>query len=110
MDAVTITAVASIAVGLTAAGAAVYGHRGQQRVNHSGVVLTGYGGLVGDLQEERADLRQKLAANEALLAAARLDLERERADRTVLQTQINDLTAENARLHERLDALGGDAQ
>ncbi|MFF2189228.1 hypothetical protein [Streptomyces sp. NPDC058155] len=110
MDAVTLGAIGTIVAGLAVAAAAVYGHRGQQRVNHSGVVLTGYGGLVGELQEERADLRQKLAANEALLAAAHADLERERADRTELQTQINNLTAENARLRERLEALGGDAQ
>ncbi len=88
----------------------MYGHRGQQRVNHSGAVMTGYGGLVNELQEERADLRTKLAENERQLAAAYAELARERADKAALQGEINTLTAENTQLRARITALGGDPQ
>ncbi|WP_030744426.1 hypothetical protein [Streptomyces sp. NRRL F-5135] len=110
MDAVTLGAVGTIIVGLAAAAAAVYGHRGQQRVNHSGAVMTGYGGLVDQLQEERAELRARIAEKDRDLAAAYAELAAERAEKTALQGQINDLNAEIRELRARLTALGGDPQ
>lgn len=96
MDAATLGAVGTIVVGLAAATAAWIGHRG----SHQGVVLTGYGGLVNELQEERADLRAKLAA-------AYADLAGERADKAALQAQIAQLQAEIVNRDRQIIALGG---
>lgn len=110
MDAVTLGAVGSIVVGLAVAAAAVYGHRGQQRTSYTGAVMTGYGGLVDQLQEERDKLRVQLAETETRLSAAYAELAGERADRATLQAQIATLTTEKQQLREQLAALGGDAQ
>lgn len=107
MDAATWGAVGIIAAGLLAAVAAVYGHRGQRRVTESGVLITGYGGLVDQLQEERADLREKLAQSEARLAEAYADLAQERTDRTAAERQITALTAERDGLRARIAVLEG---
>jgi phage shock protein A len=100
VDAATYGALGTILVGLAAAIGAWIGKRGENRANHQGVVMTGYGGLVNELQEERADLREKLTAAYAELAAARADkaellghisrLETEIANR---DRQIAELTA-----------------
>lgn len=96
MDAATLGAAGTIVAGLAAAAAAWVGHRG----SHQGVVMTGYGGLVNELQEERADLRAKLAAAYAELAG-------ERADKAALQAQIAQLQAEIAERDRQIAALGG---
>lgn len=100
MDAATLAAVGTIVVGLAAAAAALIGQRTNARATHQGAVMTGYGGLVNELQEERADLREKLAA-------AYLELASERADRAALQAQIAQLTAEIADRDRQIAALGG---
>lgn len=100
MDAATLGAVGTIVVGLAAATAALIGQRSNARATHQGVVLTGYGGLVNELQEERADLRAKLAAAYAELAG-------ERADKAALQAQIATLQAEIAARDRRIADLGG---
>lgn len=89
MDAATLAAVGTIVVGLAAAAAALIGQRTNARATHQGVVMTGYGGLVNELQEERADLRAKLAAAHAELAG-------ERSDKAQLHAQIAQLQAEIA--------------
>lgn len=109
MDAATLGAVGMIAVGVVTAAAAVYGHRGQQRATYTGVVMTGYGGLVDQLQEERDKLRTQLAENETRLAAAYAELAGERADKAQLQSQIAELTNEIARLRLRIAELEGAA-
>ncbi|MGW0550572.1 hypothetical protein [Streptomyces altiplanensis] len=100
MDAATLSAIGVIVVGLAAAGGAWIGKRGENRAAHQGVVLTGYGGLVNELQEERADLREKLTAAYAELAG-------ERADKAALQAQIATLQAEIATRDRQIANLGG---
>lgn len=107
MDAATLGAVGTIVVGLAAAAAAFVGQRGANAASQSGAVLGGYSTLVDNLQEERDKLTAKLAENERLLAAAYADLAGERANQAALQAQITTLTAENARLRERIVELGG---
>jgi hypothetical protein len=100
VDAATIGAVASIVVGLAAAAAAIIGQRSNARATHQGVVMTGYGGLVNELQEERADLREKLTAAYAELA-------RERVDKAELVARIAHLERELADRDRQIAALGG---
>ncbi|MEU0370650.1 hypothetical protein ABZ070_10355 [Streptomyces sp. NPDC006283] len=100
MDAATIGAVATIVVGLAAATAAVIGQRSNARATHQGVVMTGYGGLVNELQEERSDLRAKLTE-------AYADLARERADKAELVARIAHLETEIAARDRQIAALGG---
>jgi uncharacterized coiled-coil protein SlyX len=100
VDAATFGAVGTILVGLAAAMGAWIGKRGENRANHQGVVMTGYGGLVNELQEERADLREKLTAAYAELA-------RERADKTELINRIAHLESELAARDRQIAALGG---
>ncbi|MBC2864426.1 hypothetical protein H1R13_05260 [Streptomyces mexicanus] len=107
MDAATLGAVGTIVVGLAAAAAALYGHRGANAAQQSGAVLGGYSTLVDNLQEERDKLQTKLVENERLLAAAYAELAHERADKAALQAQVQTLTAENERLRERIVELGG---
>ncbi|MGW7248806.1 hypothetical protein [Streptomyces decoyicus] len=107
MDAATLGAVGTIVVGLAAAAAALVGQRGANSASQSGAVLGGYSTLVDNLQEERDKAQSKLAENELLLAAAYAELAGERADKAALQTQITTLTAENARLRDRIVELGG---
>ncbi|OKK06407.1 hypothetical protein AMK26_10295 [Streptomyces sp. CB03234] len=107
MDAATLGALGVIVVGLASATAAWIGQRGANRSSQSGVVISGYGGLVNELQEERADLRTKLAEAERLLAAAYAELAGERADKARLQAQITELNAEITRLRGRIAELGG---
>ena len=89
MDAATLAAIGTIIVGLAAAAAALIGQRAGARATHQGAVMTGYGGLVNELQEERADLRAKLAQAHAELAG-------ERSDKAQLHAQIARLEAEIA--------------
>ncbi|WP_326728952.1 hypothetical protein [Streptomyces phaeochromogenes] len=107
MDAATLGAVGTIAVGLAAATGAFVGKRGENRANAAGAVFTGYGSLVDQLQEELGRLRTQLTENERLLAAAYADLSGERADKAALQGQITQLTTENGRLRQRIIDLGG---
>ncbi|MDJ0460571.1 hypothetical protein [Streptomyces sp. H27-C3] len=100
MDAATLAAVGTIVVGLAAATAAWIGQRSSARATHQGVVLTGYGGLVDQLQEERDRLQAKLTA-------AYADLAGERADKAALQAQITALQAEIAARDRRIAELGG---
>ncbi|MBT2401147.1 DUF3450 domain-containing protein [Streptomyces sp. ISL-100] len=100
MDAATLGAVGTIVVGIAAATAAWIGQRSNARATHQGVVLTGYGGLVNELQEERADLRAKLTAAYAELAG-------ERADKAALVAQIASLREEIAARDRRIAELGG---
>ncbi|MFD4257705.1 hypothetical protein ACFWR9_08735 [Streptomyces sp. NPDC058534] len=107
MDAATLGAVGTIVVGLAVAAAALYGHRGANAASQSGAVLGGYSTLVDNLQEERAQLRDRVVENERLLAAAYAELASERADKAALQTRIAELIAENERLRGRIVELGG---
>lgn len=109
MDAATLGAVGTIVVGLAVATASFIGQRGANRANHSGALMTGYGGLVDQLQEERDKLRTQLAENEVKLAAAYAELATERAEKAGLLTQITTLTGENSRLRRQLADLGGTA-
>jgi hypothetical protein len=100
VDAATFGAVGTILVGLAAATGAWIGKRGENRANHQGVVMTGYGGLVNELQEERQDLREKLTAAYADLAAERADkaqhlatIARLEAEIATRDRQIAELTA-----------------
>lgn len=107
MDAAMLGAVGTIIVGIAAAAGAFAGKRGENRATHEGTVLTGYGGLVNELQEERADLRQKLAEAERKLADAYAELAKERENVAGLQGQINILHAEIAALRRRIGELEG---
>lgn len=98
MDAATIGAVGTIVVGLAAAAAAWIGQRSSARATHQGVVMTGYGGLVNELQEERADLRDKLTA-------ALTELASERADKAALHARIAQYEGEIADRDRRIAAL-----
>ncbi|MFG3140747.1 hypothetical protein ACGFZA_31650 [Streptomyces sp. NPDC048211] len=107
MDAATLGAVGTIAVGLAAAVGAAVGKRGENRASQSGAVLGGYSTLVDNLQEERDKAKQHLAENEVRLAAAYAELAGERAAKAELLAQISELTLENVRLHARIAELGG---
>lgn len=107
MDAAQLGAVGTIVVGLAAAIGALIGKRGENAASQSGAVLGGYSTLVDNLQEERAQLRDRVAENERLLAAAYAELASERADKAALQARIAELTNENQQLRERIAALGG---
>ncbi|MFK4801612.1 hypothetical protein ACI3K5_23395 [Streptomyces sp. MPA0124] len=107
MDAAQLGAVGTIVVGLAAAIGALIGKRGENAASQSGAVLGGYSTLVDNLQEERAQLRDRVAENERLLAAAYAELASERADKAALQARIAELTTENQQLRERIAALGG---
>lgn len=98
MDAATIGAIGTIVVGLAAATAALIGQRTNARATHQGAVMTGYGGLVNELQEERSDLRAKLAAAHAELAG-------ERSNKAQLHAQIAQLQAEIADRDRQIAAL-----
>ncbi|MFE7370153.1 DUF3450 domain-containing protein [Streptomyces anulatus] len=98
VDAATLAAVGTIVVGLAAAAAALIGQRTNARATHQGVVMTGFGGLVNELQEERADLREKLAQAHAELAG-------ERSDKAQLHAQIAQLQAEIAERDRQIAAL-----
>lgn len=98
MDAATLAAVGTIVVGLAAAAAALIGQRTNARATHQGAVMTGYGGLVNELQEERADLRAELAAAHAELAG-------ERSDKARLHAQIAQLQGEIAERDRQIAAL-----
>lgn len=98
MDAATLAAVGTIVVGLAAAAAALIGQRTNARATHQGAVMTGYGGLVNELQEERADLRAELAAAHAELAG-------ERSDKARLHAQIAQLQGEIADRDRQIAAL-----
>lgn len=114
MDAATLGALGTIVVGLAAAAAALIGHRGANAASHSGVVISGYGGLVDQIQEERDKLQVKVVENERQLAAAYAELAAERADKAALNERIAELTAEhrrltaeNEQLRARIVELGG---
>ncbi|WP_381797316.1 hypothetical protein [Streptomyces niveus] len=107
MDAATWGAVGIIAAGIVTAAAAVYGHRGQQRVTQSGVLITGYGGLVDQVQEERDRATAKLAETELRLAQAYADLAQERADKATLERRISELTTERGELRAQIAELEG---
>lgn len=107
MDAATLGAVGTIVAGLAVAGAAFYGHRGTARTSTTGAVINGYGGLVDQLQEERADLRQRLAEAEGKLAEAYAELAGERADKAGLQRAISRLEGQCATLRQRIIDEGG---
>ncbi|MFF1686090.1 hypothetical protein [Streptomyces sp. NPDC058254] len=107
MDVATLGAVGTIVVGLAAAMGALVGKRGENRAAQSGAVLTGYGTLVDNLQEERDAAQRKLADNEARLSELYAELSTARTDNAELRAQVAALTAENARLRERITELGG---
>ncbi len=107
MDAATLGAIGVIVVGLATAAAAVIGHRTNARATHQGAVMTGYGGLVDNLQEERDTLRRERDDLRAELTAAYAELASERADRAAVQAQIAQLTAEIADRDRQIAALGG---
>ncbi|MET7481380.1 hypothetical protein ABZT17_44745 [Streptomyces sp. NPDC005648] len=107
MDAATVSAIGTIAVGLAAAIGALVGKRGENRVGVTGQVLVSYDSLVNQLQEERNAAVTKLAETEQRLTAAYAELASERADKAGLHTQIAELTAEKARLLQRITELGG---
>jgi hypothetical protein len=107
VDAATLSAVGAIVVGLTAAAAALIGHRGANAASQAGVVISGSLGLVDQVQEERDKVRAQLAENEVRLAAAYAELASERADKAALQGQITALTSENRQLRDRIVELGG---
>ncbi|MEU8886751.1 hypothetical protein [Streptomyces sp. NPDC048442] len=109
MDAATLGAIGTIVVGLAAATAAWIGQRSSARAAHQGAVMTGFGSLVDQLQEERNGLQNKLTTAEAALAAAYAELSRERADRAALQTEIASLQILIADLERQLAHLGGPA-
>ncbi|MEE1738836.1 hypothetical protein PUR49_20320 [Streptomyces sp. BE147] len=105
MDAATIGAIGTIVVGLAAAAAALIGQRTNARATHQGAVMTGYGGLVDNLQEERDALRAERDTLRAELTAAYADLASERADRAALQAQIAQLQTEIADRDRQIAAL-----
>lgn len=107
MDAAQLGAIGTIVVGLAAATAATIGQRGANRANQSGAVLTGFGTLVDNLQEERDKLAAKLTENERLLSRAYDDLASERADKAALERRISTLTTENTQLRDRIRELEG---
>jgi len=107
VDAATVSAIGVIGVGLATAAGALIGKRGENRVGSTGAVLTSYGALVGDLQEERDKVQAKLAETELRLAAVYAELAGERADKAALQGQITALTAERSQLLQRISELGG---
>lgn len=117
VDAVVIGAIGTMVVGAITGLASWHGQRSSARANHTGVVMTGYGGLVDNLQEERDKVRDErdqlqaqLTEKDAQLSAAYAELARERAEKAGLQAQIAELTTERQRLLDRMAALGGDTQ
>lgn len=107
MDAATLGAVGTIVVGLAVAAASWIGQRGANRASQSGALIGGYSTLVDQVQEERDKAVSKLAENELRLSAVYAELASERSDKSALLTQVNELTAENLRLHARIAELGG---
>jgi Tfp pilus assembly protein FimV len=110
VDAVVIGAIGTMIVGVVTGFASWHGQRSSARANHTGVVMTGYGGLVDNLQEERDKLQAQVTEKTEQLAAAYAELARERAEKAGLQAQITTLTTERQQLLDRLAALGGDTQ
>ncbi|MFD3517692.1 hypothetical protein [Streptomyces sp. NPDC058657] len=100
MDAATLGAIGTIAVGLAAATAALIGHRSSARATHQGTLMTGFGGLIDQLQEERNLLQSKLTE-------AYVELARERADRAALEAEIGRLRTTIAHLEHQIRDLGG---
>lgn|GEM_PF-1165184 len=107
MDVATLGAVGTILVGLATAVGAFVGKRGENRAAQSGAVLTGYGTLVGDLQEERDKAQTKLAETEQRLAEAYRELATTQTDNAQLRAEITVLRAEVERLRARVAELGG---
>ncbi|WP_263170703.1 hypothetical protein [Streptomyces sp. SCSIO ZS0520] len=107
MDAAQLGALGTIIVGLAAATGALIGQRGATRATRDGAVLTGYGNLVDQVQEERDKAQAQLAQKELKLAEAYAELARERADKAALQNEINMLNTEITRLRDRIAELGG---
>jgi hypothetical protein len=117
VEPLALGAVVSLVVGVATAVGAYVGKRGENRTAHTGVLITGYGGLVDQVQEERDKVKDErdhllaqVAEKDQLLAAAYAELARERADKAGLQAQIAELTTERQQLREQLVALGGDTQ
>ncbi|MEU6661273.1 hypothetical protein [Streptomyces sp. NPDC046821] len=104
MDVATLGAIGTILVGLATAAGAAIGKRGENRTAQAAGVFGGYGALVGDLQEERDKLRERLADVERQLIEAFRELADARAEKAQLLSQIHDLTGERDRL---LAQLGG---
>jgi septal ring factor EnvC (AmiA/AmiB activator) len=109
VDPLVLGALATIAVGVITGAVAAYGHRGQRATAHTGVLITGYDGLVNQVQKERDKAERDLAEKERELAAAYTELASERAERARLLAQIAELTTERQRLIDRISALGGTA-
>lgn len=107
MDAATVSAIGTIAVGLAAAWGALVGKRGENRIGATGQVLTSYDSLVNQLQEERDKAVTKLGETERALTAAYAELASERADKAALHSQIAELNAEKTRLLQRITELEG---
>ncbi|MFE2021288.1 hypothetical protein ACFW9O_24900 [Streptomyces sp. NPDC059499] len=110
MDAATLAAVGTIVVGLAAAAAALIGQRSNARASHQGAVMTGYGGLVDNLQEERDTLRTERDALRAELTAAYAELAGERANKAELQARVAQLQVDIAERDRQIAALGGPTQ
>jgi chromosome segregation ATPase len=117
VEPLALGAVVSLVVGVATAVGAFVGKRGENRINHGAAVMTGYNGLVDNLQEERDKAREErdqlqvqLAEKDVQLSAAYAELARERAEHAGLQAQIAELTTERQRLLDRIAALGGDTQ
>lgn len=93
MDAAMVTAIAAFVGGPVAAAATVYSTRGATRAQREGGVIGGYNSLTDQLQEERTEMRNRIAALEAELSA-------ERIAKATLETEAS-------RLRQLVQQLGG---
>lgn len=84
MSTAMVGAVAALLASVLTATAAMYGSRGANRASKEAGALNGYNNLTDQLQEERKELRNDLAAVRADLAAERLESARLR----LLVTQL----------------------
>lgn len=76
MNAAMVGAISALIAGLATAVAAMYGSRGANRAAQEGSAVTGFSSLTNELQEERKDLKNEVAALKLELAAEKAEAAR----------------------------------
>lgn len=76
MNAAMVGAVSALIAGLATAVAAMYGSRGANRAAQEGSAVNGFSSLTNELQEERKDLKNEVAALKLELATERAEAAR----------------------------------
>ena len=107
MDAVLITAIASLVAAPVTAAAAMYGQRGANRVAREGNAVSLYDNLAQHLASERDKAETDEAAAEARASAADARASAAEAESSRLRAENERLLADNDRLRALVAQLGG---